>query len=91
MTIPTANRVLPEPAPEVTELVQVRSRRWPVEEIVPAPTPSQSALVPVACAADDAQGKSPDPFRDHVLDRRIHDEEGSRGLVAKDHTFETGT
>ena len=39
MTMSTATRLLPERAPEAGELVQVRSRRWLVEEVVPSPDP----------------------------------------------------
>ncbi len=65
------------------ELVQVRSRRWLVEEVVPAAVASQSPLVRLACADDDAQGQSLDVFWDHELDRRILEEEGWQDLAAK--------
>ena len=38
--------------------MQLRSRRWLVENVVPASVPSQSARVQLACADDDAQGQS---------------------------------
>jgi superfamily II DNA or RNA helicase len=76
-------RLLPDRPPEVGELVQIRSRRWLVEEVVAAPTPSQSPLVRLACADDDAQGQSLDVFWDYELDRRILAEEGWRDLAAK--------
>jgi hypothetical protein len=34
-------------------MVQVRSRRWLVEEVVPAPVPGHSARVRLACADAD--------------------------------------
>ncbi len=74
---------LPSGTPEVGELVQVRSRRWLVEEVVDAPAPGQSPLVRLACADDDAQGQMLDVFWDYELDRRILQEEGWSELAAK--------
>ena len=82
-TTPTINQSLPERAPGVGELVQVRSRGWLVEEVVAPLTPGHSALVRLACADDDAQGQSLDVFWDYELDRRILEEEGWRDLAAK--------
>jgi hypothetical protein len=72
----TTARSLPERAPEVGELVQVRSRRWLVEEVVPPSAPNQSSLMKLACADDDAQGQSLNVFRDYEIDRAILKEEG---------------
>jgi superfamily II DNA or RNA helicase len=72
------NRFLPERAPEVGELVQVRSRRWLVEL-----RPGQSPLVRLACAEDDAQGEALDVFWNYELDRRILEEEGWKDLARK--------
>ncbi len=83
MTAPATPRTLPERPPKIGELVQVRSRRWLVEEVVPAPVRGQSSLVRLACADDDAQGQSLDVFWDYELDRRILKEEGWRDLAAK--------
>lgn len=83
MTTLTANRLLPEGAPEVGELVQVRSRRWLVEEVVPSTTPGQTSLVRLACADDDAQGQSLDVFWDYETDRRVLEEEGWEDIAAK--------
>ena len=44
VSAPKSMQSLPERAPEVGELVQVRSRRWLVEEVVPSATPAQSVL-----------------------------------------------
>jgi len=44
--------------PEVGDLVQVRSRRWLVEEVVEPEKSDQTPLVRLACADDDAQGQS---------------------------------
>ena len=56
----TQSRLLPERAPEVGELVHLRSRRWLVEEVIPSVTPGQSSVVRLACADDDAQGQTLD-------------------------------
>lgn len=79
----TAAGTLPDRPPTVGELVQLRSRRWLVEDVVPSPTPGQSHLVRLACADDDAQGQSLDVFWDYELDRRILEEEGWQNLAAK--------
>jgi superfamily II DNA or RNA helicase len=76
-------RLLPDRLPEVGELVQIRSRRWLVEEVVAPTNPRQSPLIRLACADDDAQGQSLDVFWDYELDRRILAEEGWRNLAAK--------
>jgi hypothetical protein len=78
-----AMRLLRERTPDVGELVQVRSRRWLVEEVVPAPGPSQSALVKLSCADDDAQGQALDVYWNYELDRRILKEEAWQDLAAK--------
>ena len=44
------SRTLPDREPAPGELVQVRSRRWLVEEVIPPPEPRQSAVVRLACA-----------------------------------------
>jgi superfamily II DNA or RNA helicase len=78
-----AIRDLPERLPNVGELVQVRSRRWLVEEVVAAPVAGQSSLVRLACADDDAQGQSLDVYWDYELDRQILEEEGWNDLATK--------
>ncbi len=72
-----------EHPPEVGDLVQVRSRRWLVEEVVRPETPNQSPIVRLACADDDGQGQSLDVFWEYELDRQILKEEGWRDLAAK--------
>jgi hypothetical protein len=79
----TASRMLPERAPEVGELVQVRSRRWLVEEVIQPKISGQSCLVRLACADDDAQGQSLDVNWDYEPDRRILKEEGWKDLASK--------
>jgi hypothetical protein len=78
-----ANQSLPEHLPEVGELVQARSRRWLVEEIVRSQQPGQSPIVRLSCADDDAQGQSLEVFWEYELDRRILKEEGWQDLAAK--------
>jgi superfamily II DNA or RNA helicase/DNA-binding transcriptional regulator YiaG len=75
-------KVLPESIPTPGELVQVRSRRWLVEEVIDAPA-GQSARVRLACADDDAQGQSLEVYWDYEIDRRILEVEGWADLAKK--------
>ena len=71
---------LPERLPTVGETVEVRSRRWLVEEVR---QPGEgSAVVSLACADDDAQGEVIEVFWDYELDRRILEEERWSDLAA---------
>jgi superfamily II DNA or RNA helicase len=83
MTAIHVPRSLPERAPLVGELVQVRSRRWLVEQVVEPTNRGHSALVSLACADDDAQGQTLDVFWDYEVDRRILVEEGWGDLATK--------
>ena len=83
MTLPQPPGVLPDRPPQVGELVQVRSRRWLVEEVVAGELPGRSALVTLACADDDAQGQSLQVYWDFELDRRILAEEGWSHLAER--------
>ena len=74
---------LPERPPLIGKLVQVRSRRWLVEEVVASAAAGQSPLVRLACADDDAQGQTLDVFWDYEIDRRILEEESWQDLAAK--------
>ena len=74
---------LPERAPAAGELVQVRSRRWLVEEVVEPRAPGESPVVRLACADDDAQGQSLSVFWDYELDRHILTDEGWTDLAAR--------
>ena len=76
-------RPVPDRLPKAGELVQVRSRRWLVEEIVEPECPEQSCLVRLACADDDAQGQQLDVFWNYELDRHILEEEDWGDLAAK--------
>ena len=75
--------LLPERLPEVGELVQVRLRRWLVEEVVEPARPDASPLIRLACADDDAQGQELAVYWDYELDRRILEEEAWTDLAAK--------
>ena len=79
----TTTRLLPERTPTPGELVQVRSRQWLVEEVIPPTTPGQTSLVRLACADDDAQGETIEVLWDYELDRRILEEEGWDDLASK--------
>ncbi len=72
---------LPNRAPHIGELVEVRSRRWLVEA-VDAPT-GQTARVSLACADDDAQGQTLDVYWDFEIDRRILEQEAWSDLGKK--------
>ena len=79
----TLTTKLPERAPTAGELVQVRSRRWLVEEVIEPQAPGESSIVKLACADDDAQGQSLDVFWDYELDRQILEDEGWADLAAR--------
>ena len=72
---PTHARLAPERTPEPGQIVQVRSRRWLVEEVTKPENREESPVVSLACADDDAQGQSLKVFWEHELDRRILEEE----------------
>ena len=61
----------------------MRTRRWLVEEVVPPPEPGHSARVRLACADDDAQGRTLEVFWDCEPDRRILAQEGWADLGAR--------
>jgi superfamily II DNA or RNA helicase len=63
--------------------VQVRSRRWLVEEVIEPGKHGQSVLVRLACADDDNQGQTAEVFWDYEPDRRILEEEGWGDLAAR--------
>jgi superfamily II DNA or RNA helicase len=74
---------LPEHDPEVGQLVELRSRRWLVEEVQPGDKPGHSSVVHLACAEDDAQGEEVEVFWNYEIDRRILKQEGWADLAAK--------
>ena len=69
-------QLLPEAPPKPGELVQVRSRRWLVEDVDPPSRKGNSAVVHLACADDDAQGQELRVYWNYELDRRILKDEG---------------
>ena len=74
---------LPERLPQPGELVQVRSRRWLVEEVLEPDGGDGSAVVRLACADDDAQGQELEVLWDYELDRRILEEAGWAELASR--------
>ena len=74
---------LTSPLPNVGELVQVRSRRWLVDEVIESKNPGQTCIVRLSCADDDAQGQSLEVLWNYELDRFILKEEGWSDLAAK--------
>lgn len=63
--------------------MQVRPRRWLVEEVIEPGRPSESCVVCLACAADDAQGLFLEGFWEDELDRRILEVEEWADLAAR--------
>ncbi len=74
---------LPLEAPQVGSIVEVRSRRWLVEEVERAASPEGSPRVRLACAEEDAQGEILEVYWHHELDRRVLDDEYWEGIGAK--------
>ncbi|MFL5872325.1 MAG: DISARM system SNF2-like helicase DrmD [Solirubrobacterales bacterium] len=72
---------LPELPPVHGELVQVRSRRWLVEDV--RPLGDGKSVVDLACADDDAQGEELSVLWDYEIDRRILREEGWADLASR--------
>ena len=75
-----AGELLPEGLPEVGELVQVRSRRWLVEDVA---GDGDGAVVHLACADDDNQGARLEVFWEFEPDRRILRTEDWKKLAGK--------
>jgi superfamily II DNA or RNA helicase len=80
---PAVAVALPERLPKPGELVQVRSRRWLVEEVLQPEPGGGSALIRLACADDDAQGQELDVLWDYELDRQILEQEGWADLASR--------
>lgn len=78
----SASGAAPCSVPQPGQLVHVRSRRWLVEK-VEQQCPSESPLVRLACADDDAQGQTLEVFWDYEIDRKILNEEGWANLAAR--------
>ncbi|MYC83465.1 MAG: helicase [Acidobacteria bacterium] len=75
--------LLPDQAPEVGDLVQVRSRRWLVEGVEETANPAESARVRLACVDDDNQGRALEVFWKYEPDRLIVKDAGWKDLGAK--------
>lgn len=75
--------MLPEHSPDVGALVQVRSRRWLVEEVVGSDAPGESALVRLACVDDDNQGQTLEVLWQYEPDRWILSDEGWADLASE--------
>ena len=73
--------LLPDHAPCIGDLVEVRSRRWLVEAV--EEPPDQCARVSLACADDDAQGQTLEVYWDFEIDRRILKQEAWSDLGSK--------
>ena len=73
--------LLPEHAPCIGDLVEVRSRRWLVEAV--EEPPDQCGRVSLACADDDAQGQTLEVYWDFEIDRRILKQEAWSDLGSK--------
>lgn len=78
-----ATQTVPGRQPRVGELVQVRSRRWLVDEVIEPKSPGQTLLIRLSCADDDAQGNRLEVIWDYELDRLILEEEGWADLASK--------
>lgn len=76
-------RELPARLPKVGEMVQVRSRRWLVEEVIILKGSGGSPLIRLACVDDDNQGQALEIFWNYEPDRRILQEERWRDLATK--------
>ncbi len=83
MPVDSSFNALPTHAPGPGQLVQVRSRRWLVEEVIQPEAVGESPLVRMACADDDAQEQAPDVYWDYEIDRRILEAEGWQNLAAQ--------
>ena len=80
----TVNRIgLPERDPCPGELVQIRSRRWLVDETIPPENPGDSCRVRMSCADDDAQGQALEVFWELEPDRLILEGEAWEDLGKK--------
>lgn len=65
--------------PKPGEVVRVRSRRYLVEEVEPAPTPGDQTLVRLSCLEDDAEGEEIQVLWEKEVDaQRINEADWSR-------------
>lgn len=73
MELAADSATIPNRLPEIGELVQIRSRRWLVEEVTLDDRGTR--LVRLACAEDDAPGELIDVYWDYEPDRQILEQE----------------
>ena len=65
--------------PSTGEIVRVRSRRYLVEEVVPAPNPGDQTLVRLSCLEDDAEGEELEVLWEKELDaKRMNEADWSK-------------
>lgn len=69
--------------PATGQIVQVRSRQYLVEEVVPPPTPDSQSLVRLSCLDDDAQGNPLEVLWERELDARILDSGNWKALAER--------
>tara|TARA_R110002126_G_scaffold1402_2_gene7942 strand:+ start:2882 stop:6226 length:3345 start_codon:yes stop_codon:yes gene_type:complete len=79
---------LSDAVPQVGQLVQVRSRRWLVEDVREGDE-TESPIITLACAEEDAQGEALTVYWQYELDRQILEGEnwsdiGARGFDDSD-------
>jgi hypothetical protein len=75
--------------PEIGEIVEVRQRRYLVDECVPAVNGGDSTLVAMSCVDDDAQGQQLEALWERELDAQVlsaqaWDQIASRGFDPTD-------
>src|SRR6202162_1550415 len=57
--------------PEIAQVVALRQRLYLVDQVIPAPNPSDSLLLRLSCVDDDAQGQPLEVVWDHELDAQV--------------------
>ena len=72
---------LPPAPPAQGALVQVRSRKWIVQQVEAPPAPDESAIVRLACAEDDSPGEPLEVFWNYEPDRRVLEDDGWKSLA----------
>jgi len=64
-------------------LVRVRSRQYLVEDVTPAPAPSDQTLVRLSCIDDDSQGAPLEVFWEKEVDRQIIEASSWRDIAKR--------
>ncbi|MDA4120445.1 MAG: hypothetical protein OK436_07655, partial [Thaumarchaeota archaeon] len=65
------------------QIVQVRQRRYLVEDVIPGKTPGESTLVTMSCVDDDAQGQALEALWENEVDAQILEAENWLDLGKK--------